>query len=247
MIMRRKMAWTSFVFVVAMLLVSSPPAFGTTVTINDPNETGVGNQDIPDGYDIEKLIFDDSDGTTSYLRITYDLYGNVMIHDYNRQVQYLLSLGVGGFDQDPLTDDPETPGHTKVDFEINWYASQIDGQNNDLYALGKGKPSWTLEVLGQNGTVLYTTVTTDPTGGDTVVLDIPWAILKDTSGNWAFPDMAINPPSFGGVAVLDNGASYQDDYLPDSGDFNVPEPITMAGMLMAVGGLAGYIRRRRMA
>jgi len=27
----------------------------------------------------------------------------------------------------------------------------------------------------------------------------------------------------------------------------IPEPITMAGMLMAVGGLAGYIRRRRMA
>jgi len=27
----------------------------------------------------------------------------------------------------------------------------------------------------------------------------------------------------------------------------VPEPVTMAGMLMAVGGLAGYIRRRRTA
>ena len=94
---------------------------------------------------------------------------------------------------------------------------------------------------------MWSTVTADPTGGDTLLLSIPWAQLVDTSSNMAFPAKTINPPSFGGFARLDNGQSYADDLLPDSGDFFVPEPVTMAGMLMAVGGLTGYVRKRRKA
>jgi len=233
--------WTSLAFVVAMLMVAGPPVFGTTVTIGDPNEAG-----IPDGYDIEKLIFDDSNATN--LRITYDMYANVLNHDDSQQVRYLLRLGVAGFDQDPSTVDPQTPAGTKIDFQIDWYGRSTDGGGNPISG---AKTSFTLEVLAQDfTTVLYTTVTADPMAGsgtDTLVLDIPWANLVDTSSNWAFPLKTINPPSFAGDARVDNGADWADDRVLDSGDFYVPEPITMAGMLMGVSGLAGYIRRRRKA
>ena len=225
------------VFVLAVVAVSAGPAFGTTHIIGDPDEAA-----IPNGYDIETISFDDSNATN--LQITWDTYSNIAITDSFQQVQYLLFLDVGNFDQNTAVAAPVTPGGSLVDFQVNWYGSSTDGGGN---AIVGAKPSFTLELLAQNGTVMWSTVTADPTGGDTLLESIPWAQLVDTNANLAFPAQTINPPGISGFARLDNGTMFADDLLPDSGDFQVPEPVTMAGLLLAVGSLTGYVRRRRKA
>jgi hypothetical protein len=84
-------------------------------------------------------------------------------------------------------------------------------------------------------------------------------------GNWTAYDSARSG-TFGNVVGMINATAYSSDFAaffgPQIGDsdthntqFNVteievstvPEPLTMAGLMLGIGGLVGYVRKRRMA
>lgn len=75
-------------------------------------------------------------------------------------------------------------------------------------------------LVGNNGTVLAS--------GDTSSL-----IWLDTQAPWYKVDL---------VGLLDSGAASSAGVLTPG---PIPEPITMIGLVMGVGGVAGYIRKRR--
>ena len=63
-------------------------------------------------------------------------------------------------------------------------------------------------------------------------------------GSWVYVGTDYPYYTYGLATVQDGTSQANIQVLVPT---TIPEPITMAGMLMAVGGLAGYIRRRRMA
>jgi len=123
----------------------------------------------------------------------------------------------GDLSRDPLTGDV-------------YYTSWETGNQSQLNTVDLTVPSETL--------VAYIT----PSNG--------WAGLAFTldgtlwAGNYWLNDLYTLDKSTGVATFVSD--------LPGVGSVTglsvpVPEPVTMAGMLMAVGGLAGYIRRRRTA
>jgi hypothetical protein len=70
----------------------------------------------------------------------------------------------------------------------------------------------------------------------------------DLANTWLGSLGTIADPTNLGLRILTNGA-YQDFAIivPGVGADPIPEPVTMAGLMLGIGGLSGYIRRRRRA
>jgi hypothetical protein len=229
------------VLLVAVMLLLGTPVFATSFNFLDPNETEIQN----DGYDLKKITIDDNAGATSCLTIGYQVYGTTLLnHDTNQQVSIAMWLNVGGFDQDP-GENPTQYG-MPWDFLIVWYGekdSTIDGVYDDeLVIFGQD-----LSALWNSGAETY-----DPGASDSLSLCVPWAQLVDTSANEAVPGHTLLPPSFQFAVKYENNApttdANADDEYPGDGEYsNVPEPLTMLGLFMGLGGVGAYIRKRRMS
>lgn len=220
----------------ALLLVAASPAFGLSVTVTDPDESGITIQ----GYDIKSLELDDS--STTDLDIEFRTYGDPLLAaDDVTQLQYHLYLDVHGFDQDTGTSDPVTRT-LAWDFRIVWYGAPAPG-------VAYTYDNQTV-LYGQDGNVIWNEASANATtpSNDTLTLLVPWADLDQKSTNTdAFPGKTIYPPGISFWGGVDNGQGQPDDYVPDTGFIVVPEPLTVLGVFGGIIGIGAYIRRRILA
>ncbi len=224
-------------FLVACLLMGAP-VFGTAWSFIDPNEA---NPAI-DGYDLKRITIDDHNGVGTFLTIEYEVYGPAfLIVDGTDYVNCTMWLNIGGFDQDPSI--APTLAGVAYDFEVRWYG-------DDAGVSGPTPYDMEFVVRGQDGSDMYVSgANTAAPVGSVLTLNVPWAQLVDTGGNEAVPGHTLLPPSFQFIVQHDNDhLAMADDIYPDTGEWqNVPEPLTMLGLFMGLGGVGAYIRRRRMA
>lgn len=239
-------------FLVACLLMGAP-AFATQWPYLDVDETNITTQ----GYDLEWIRIDDGDtdgdkqniGDEDNLNLTieYETYGNPLLNvDTDLQPSITMWLNIGGFDQDPTVDPIQYGMHW--DFQIIWYGEKTgttDGYYDDeVVVFG--------QVFSLGGHLWRSGAETYQPASDVLTLSIPWAQLVDTSANEAVPTHVLLPPCFQFAVKYENetgDSQYNaDDEYPGDGEYqNVPEPLTMLGLFMGLGGVGAYIRRRRMA
>ena len=224
-------AWMVLSACICALLLGAP-VFGTQYQYLDPNEPDPST----DGYDLQYIRIDDHDGVGSNLTVEYTTWASpLLIVDGTDYVNITMWLDLGGFDQDPGA-TPMIAGF-EYDFEIRWYGDDFGVSGTAPYDLE-------FVVLGQDGTAIYTSgANTAIPVGDTLTLQVPWAQLVDSIGGEALPGHTM-PSSFQFLVQFDN------DHLNMADDIfyvAVPEPLTMLGLFMGLGGVGTYIRRRRMA
>ncbi len=222
--------WAACLAVLFGVLMVGSPAFGLTVTVTDPDESGITIQ----GYDIKKLEIDDSSST--YLSIEFQTYDTLIPHDSANQLRYQFFLDVHGFDQNTGVTDPVAET-LAWDFRIYWFGDPAGGSTYDNQIF----------LYGQDYGVMWTSGSTPPIG-DTLTLLVPWTEFKQAgTGTLAFPALTIYPPGISFWGGVDNGQGQPDDRVPDEGYIVVPEPLTMLGVFTGIAGLGGYIRRRKLA
>jgi hypothetical protein len=93
------------------------------------------------------------------------------------------------------------------------------------------------EIIYQAGT------TYDVTAGTTTITGGAWTTLA----NYWLTHLEANDPDIGLRVLVSDGRQDFAIIVPGIGRDPIPEPVTMAGLLLGIGGLGGYIRRRRRA
>ena len=219
-------------------LLMGAPVYGTLFQYLDPDEAAVPTQ----GYDLEYIRLDDHDGAGSNLTLEYTTYGTPLLTtNLTDYVNITMWIDIGGFNQDP-NENPTIFG-VAWDFEIRWYGSDDGVGGTPLYDLEfviRGQDGQDMDVPGTHPAT--------PGGTNTLTLQVPWAKLVNSVGGLAVPGQELNPPSFQFLVQFDNDHfDMADDIYPEEGWQEVPEPLTMLGLFMGLGGVGAYIRRRRMA
>ena len=228
-----------------VLLLMSGPALGTTVI--DEFSDGLFNiYLIGNDHNAGDTIVNDQDNLSEVLgdrrqvTLTYDS-GN---GSQTNRIEAKVETGLGRIDFSADTGIPSHEGKLLLEYLGGSAGGSGSDLNADLAPLGETGVFLDVVVADQGFTATLT-LSTDGTTKSASVVDATcgtnYFVYWDFS---AFPGIDPNDIDYLSVEIDGDPAL---DLTARWLKSDVPEPVTMAGLLMGVGGLAGYLRKRRFA
>ena len=243
------MRYVAAITAVALVLAVTATAGATTVTWQGVEWTELGSGTaVVDGSNHLVLTPGGSAAFSAWVnRLPTVVGGASSINAYDTpwiKVSW-IDTGIDAHLIDMVIQDETATGGPLCDVGSKWTATvvahaQYNGGVGEDYAFFSSYPSY---VSDRTNNLEHTAIVGKTADGTLYFgIDGTWASLTNLVGSWDFNDVQLRiRGDTNATPIKFTDFQFGDNFVP------VPEPLTMAGLMLGIGSLVGYVRRRRVA